>query len=82
MNFCREYAIAPDHPLNGTYKFVFVNSFLKLENYQVLAWYGFKRILSGTATLTENSNGTLTMKIDGTAEGKTAVKLELTYKFF
>ena len=82
LDFHREFVIVPDNPLNGVYKFVFVDSILKLKNFQVSGWYGFKRILSGTATIKENNDGTLTIKIDAVAQNQTAINLELTYKFF
>lgn len=76
----------PDFSLTGTYNVTSVNNVIELEENEVSVVFGLNglatdRLVSGTATLTENLDETITISLDGRDADQMDVDVELTYQF-
>jgi len=76
----------PDNTLNGTFDLTFVNNTLELEEFEASASYRngniSRSIRSGTSSILENADGTVTLTLNGTDEDEEAVNFSVTYAFF
>ena len=76
----------PDFSLNGTYAITSVNNVIELEEDEVSVSYDLNgllttRLTTGTATLTENLDETITLVLDGRDSNQMDVDVEITYAF-